>query len=447
MRRKALELVDAGLVMTSQRGNVSQASPGLAVVDGATLLVGLDAVPVARLKPRRLHSRFWRDLSTAPLARPFPHHLRTADLAHAHLQGIWNSSGGSAEEVVLAVPGLYSEEQLGLVLGIARACRMPVGGLVDAAVAAAADRATGPRCLHLDLHLHRAVLTEMEHRREIVRGAVWEENRVGLLPLYDTWARALARTFVRATRFDPLHRAAAEQELYVQLPGHLAALGKREATTVAFSSGGRRHTVELKQSEVIDAAHTSYHRLSEWVNSHAVSDETTVLVADRLAALPGFVDHLGTSTGLDVQTLHPAAAASGALHHANSICYATEALPLVTRLPGYDAREPGPVTIAVTPPAGTAQAAPPPTHIVIDGVAHRITAEPLALVGPGGNPGASSETITIRHLGEQILIESPPGAATTVNGELIEASALLVSGDRVRLSSSEAEILVVTLAD
>lgn len=447
VKRKALELVDTGLVMVSPRGNVSTASPGLAVVDGAALLVGLDAVPVARLKPRRLHSRFWQNLGTDSLTRPFPHHLRTADLAHAHLQGVWGAGGNTAEEVIVAVPGLYSQEQLGLLLGVARACKVPVRGLVDAAVAATADRATGPRCLHLDLHLHRAVLTEVEHRSEVVRGAVWEETRVGLLPLYDTWARVLSRIFVRSTRFDPLHRAATEQALYVQLPDHLAALHGRDAVSATFSSGGRHHTAELTRHEIVEAALPSYQRLSEWVKSHADADETSVLVTDRMAALPGLVDHLRDSTGLDVQALHAAAAGSAALHHANAICSKAETLPFVTRLPGYDAREPGPVTIAVTPPAGSAATTWLPTHIVIGGVAHRITMEPIALVASASSPESSTEAITVRRLGEQVVIKSPHEAATTVNGTLVEGTAALVSGDRVLLSSSGAEILIVTLAD
>lgn len=447
MKRKALEVVDTGLVVLSSRGGVSDASPGLAVVDGATLLVGLDAVSVARLKPRRLHSRFWQNLGTDPLARPFPHHLRTADLAHAHLQSVWQSGGNTAEEVILAVPGLYSEEQLRLLLGIAAACAIPVGGLVDAAVAAAADRATGPRCLHLDLHLHRAVLTEMEHRAEIVRGAIWEENRIGMLPLYDTWARVLARIFVRNTRFDPLHSATTEQELYQKLPGYLLALRQRESITVTFSSGRRNHATELTRGEIVAAARPGYDRLSDWVKSHAGPVETTVLVSDRMAVLPGFVEHLRKSTDLDLQVLHAAAAGSAALHHANAICSSAKALPFVTRLPGYDAREPGPVTIPVTPPRGTAAATRLPTHIVIEGVARRITAEPIVLVAPTSTRGDSMEAIVVHRVGDQVIIESPQDAATTVNGTLVEGMAVLVSGDRVLLSPSEAEILLVTLAD
>ena len=64
-------------------------------------------------------------------------------------------------EVLLAVPGSFSADQLSLILGIAKACKMPVVGMVDAAVAASAHGFPGARLLHLDLLLHRVVLTEM----------------------------------------------------------------------------------------------------------------------------------------------------------------------------------------------------------------------------------------------------------------------------------------------
>ena len=126
MERVAIELVDSGLAAVSSRGRVSTPSPGLAIVDGGTLLVGLDAASQARIKPRRLHSRFWHELSGDGLPRPFPGHLRTADLAHAHLKGVWQEIHGGADEVFLAVPGVFTRQQLGLVLGIANACTLPV---------------------------------------------------------------------------------------------------------------------------------------------------------------------------------------------------------------------------------------------------------------------------------------------------------------------------------
>mgnify|MGYP002066408789 CR=1 FL=1 len=95
---------------------------------------------------------------------------KLADLAHAHMLHLWETEGGNEDQIVIAVPGLYTEEQLGLLLGIAEACHIPVGGLVDAAVAAAVDRPARSKCLHLDIHLHRAVLTELDrgsHRARV----------------------------------------------------------------------------------------------------------------------------------------------------------------------------------------------------------------------------------------------------------------------------------------
>ena len=135
----ALKLVDTGLQFVSPRGKISRPSPGLALIDGRGLELGLDAERSARLSPRRLHSRFWQDLGTTPLGRPFPSYLRTADLAHAHLKSVWEADGSRAGEVIVAVPGVYSDDQLALFLGIARELAIPVRGLIDAAVAAAAD--------------------------------------------------------------------------------------------------------------------------------------------------------------------------------------------------------------------------------------------------------------------------------------------------------------------
>jgi hypothetical protein len=443
----ALKLVDTGLQFVSPRGKLSQPSPGIAMIDGRELSVGLDAERNARINPRRVHSRFWQDLGTSPLGRPFPGYLRTADLAHAHLKAAWNADGGKAGEVIVAVPGIYSDDQLALFLGIARELAIPVRGLVDAAVAAAADRELPSSVFHLDLHLHRAVLTELEHGDELVRKAIRTEPRVGLLALRDTWARVIAQTFVRATRFDPLHVAATEQMLYEQLADHLEVLAEKESTELRIASGGRQHGIEIERARIIDAAVSAYDTLSSLVNNHAHPDDTTLLLSHRAAALPGLVEHLEERTDFVVVALHPAAAASGALAHADRIRATDPALPFVTRLPGLDARPPGPVTIPVNPPPDGGRHLP--THLVVNGVAHRIATEPLAL-GPAGieEPADSGRTQAwVRRLAGQAVLDAPPEAGVTVNGDPIEGRTALTPGDRLRLGSAEREILVVAMAD
>ncbi|MBD3871590.1 MAG: hypothetical protein IFK91_01545 [Acidobacteria bacterium] len=447
MERAALELIDTGLQFVSSRGQLSQPSPGLALIDGDEVAVGLDAECSARLNPRRLHSRFWQELSTAPLGRPFPGYLRKADLAHAHLKAVWDAVGGGQKEVIIAVPGIYSNDQLGLLLGITRELAIPVRGLIDAAVAAAADREVEPHCLHLDLHLHRAVLTELEHGEEIVRTAVHTEPRVGLLGLRDIWARVIAQTFVRATRFDPLHLAATEQVLYAQLTDYLEALAEHDSTQVRIASGGRQHAVGLDRTRIVDAAQSAYDILTSLVSDHSHPEGATLLLSHRAAALPGLVDHLRKHSGLTAVVLHSAAAGGGALAHADRIRSPDSALPFVTRLPGFDARPPGPVTVPVAPPLGGARHLP--THLVMDGVAHRIESDPLILGHTEMENGAdiNPQTATVRRLAGQVMLDAPAEAGVTVNGEQLEGKTALAPGDRLRLGISDREILVVTMVE
>jgi len=445
VNRIALKLVDTGLQFLSPRGGLSRPSPGLALVDGQELAVGLEAESRARLNPRRLHSRFWQDLGTTSLGRPFPGYLRTADLAHAHLNSVWAADGRDADEVFVAVPGVYSDDQLALLLGIAGQLSIPVRGLIDAAVAAAADRELGPHVLHLDLHLHRAVLTELEHGDEIVRRSVRTEPRIGLLALRDIWARIIAQAFVRATRFDPLHNAGTEQVLYAQLSDHLDVLAEKETTKLRIASGGRQHTVEMDRDRIVASAVTSYDTLAALVRNHERPEDTTLLLSHRAAALPGLVEHLDQHTDLTVTVLHHAASASGALAHADRIRSPGPALTLITRLPGLDARPPGPVTIPVSPPADGGRHLP--THLVVNGVAHRIEPEPLVL-GPSGIEEVDSDLprVSVRWLAEQAVLDVPPETEVAVNGDQVKSRTALAPGDRLRIGGADSDVLVVTMA-
>jgi hypothetical protein len=428
--------VDSGLAAVSSRGRVSTPSPGLAIVDGETLLVGLDAASQARIKPRRLHSRFWHELGLVGLPRPFPSHLRTADLAHAHLSTVWQENNQGADEVFLAVPGVYDRQQLGLILGVATACGMPVRGLVDVAVAAAADRSVRPLTLHLDVHLHRAVLTVIRVGERLARDTVHEEQRVGLVRLYDGWARTIAKRFVRETRFDPLLDAATEQVLYVQLHSHIRELSSEPTTSVAISSGGRRHAIELDRDDMVGTASAAYAILKELVDGLAGDTEATLLLSDRAAGLPGLAQVFGAEEQLDVVTLHPAAAGGAALAHEREIGASGPEMPCVTSLPRFDAREPGAQTV------GIAETTRPdtPTHVVIGGVAHRLRDEPLVLTDIIDHDTPA----TIRILHGRAIIEGAGGEDCTINEKPVDGAAQLLVGDQLNIGSTA--ILLVKMA-
>jgi hypothetical protein len=337
MTRAALELNDGGILVVHDSAPDSPRgapSPGYALLDGKELLAGRPAADAARLKPRLAHSRFWSELSQRPLGRPFPRDLSAADLAHAHLSAVWRAAGDGVGEALLAVPGSFTHEVLGLVLGIARGAGLPVVGMVDAAVAAGSTRPPEEgRTLHLDLELHRAVLTELEPGEDAVRGRVEVEPGTGLAPILDGLARRVAGLFVQETRFDPLHAAETERHLYRELPGWLARLHREKIFVVSIESGGREHALELSWPMLAEGCEKPFGRLARLVASfEAPGEPTTLLLTDRAGALPGLGPLLEEAVGSAALVLPAAAAATGALLSAERIRAPGEELPFITRL-------------------------------------------------------------------------------------------------------------------
>ncbi len=489
MTTLALEIHDAGIRWVDASG-AGDPSPGYALWEDGALVTGQAALRRAREKPRFIHHRFWQDLDTEPLGKPFPRDLSAADLAHAHLSEVWKTAPEGTERVILAVPGSFSARQLGLVLGIARACDLPVAGLVDVATAAtpvavAATGHPGRRLLHLDLHLHRVVLTELEMSdppagtperwAKVIRRRVRVEDGGGLVALQHAWARRIAELFVHATRYDPLHSATAEQALYRCLPQWLEALHSTELIEASLGPEGKERTLELTRPDLVDAADSFYENLPELVLALKRGGESiTLLPAQGLAELPGLEARLAELRGVVTVPLPAGAATAGALLTREEILADAEpssassmtprpgdgaALPLVTRLsfeaPAAPSRQPAATGRAVPTPR---PARPRPTHLVHEGLAYPLTERPFRLglatdgtasTMPGlaldAAAGISRSHCTISRRGESVVVEDHSTQGSFVNGERIDGRAELEAGDRLRLGTPGIELELIAV--
>ncbi|MFZ2508552.1 MAG: hypothetical protein WAW79_08800, partial [Steroidobacteraceae bacterium] len=304
-----IELVDAALTAVREGGRVA-ASPGVALLDPGGLLVGEAALAVARLKPVLAADRFWTDLASDS----------HADLAHAHLSQLWKAVGQPGEAVVFAVPGTMRLPQVGLTLGIARHIAMPVAGAVDSAVAACAELPARATVLHLDIHLHQAVLTRMQGAGLLRRVRVEVAPRVGIKSLHVAWAQLISEAMVRSTRFDPLHQAASEQQLHQRLPGWLDALATQDAVDVSIDSDARAFTATLRREQFALAAEAYYAQLIELVHAGRVAGEAATLVLSaRAAALPALRERLAAFADLELLILPDTAPAAAAAARADEI--------------------------------------------------------------------------------------------------------------------------------
>jgi len=459
-RALSFDVSDGGLLGLAEGGAVLGPSAGCALVEGDRILFGEDALRRSRLSPRLVASDFWSRLDAASLGPPFPDGLSAADLVHGHLESLWAKAKVGTGEVVLAVPGVYDEGQLGLLLGIAQALAMPVAGLVDAAVAAASAGFPGERLLHVDLGQRRAVVTEVRQGASLVRERVARLDRWGQDEVHDAEMRGAAAAFVRQSRFDPLHDAASEQALFDRLPAWLAALERDERATwrLPFAAGEATIEVTLSEAEAWTARFAE--ELSQQVSVFKRAGEPlAVLVSAHAARLPGLAGRLAAVRGVEVVLLPVQAAAAGALRERDAVRSPRGAIRFVTELPRPEAPE-GTIggAAVILPPV--ARPLPPhdpgrrPTHVLLGPVARAITEEPLVVGTAPPSPGRSlrleGETTGISRAHCRLfesagsaLVEDLSTWGTYVNGERISGRAVLALGDRIRVGSPGLELLLI----
>ena len=134
-------------------------------------------------------------------------HLSAADLASRQLEQIWKAVKAHGDRLLVAVPAYMAPTRLGLFLGICKELGIPIAGLVDAAVAATRREYINAIPVHVDVSLHSTLLTRLGQpgRAQVEKSALVESS--GLVALHEAWMRSIAESFVRQSRFDPLHTA------------------------------------------------------------------------------------------------------------------------------------------------------------------------------------------------------------------------------------------------
>jgi hypothetical protein len=456
----ALELIDSGLLLArhgSESGEVLTEAPGLAVLDDEKTRTGNDAADRVRLKPLLAHTNFWRGLSTEHLTRPSRLARTTADVAFAQAEALLGPYKAGGESVLLAVPAGYSREQLALLLGVINETGVRVSGLVDAALAACSLEPAPARVLHLDLELHQAILTVLEYtggeRSGLKRSRYEIALRHGVLDIQQTLMQFIAETFIRKTRFDPLHDASTEQRLVDQLPTLLGELREQEQTVVRMQFGDRPLEVEIERVQLIAALESHYVELLRLVQGARVAGmQIQLRLSPRLAAFPGLLERFGTLRDCEVRLLPRGAAAFGALQQEATISR-PDSLALVYHLPVERAAG-GEFT--AQPEATPAPLRP--THLLFQGRAWRISDQPLvigwsvgeqrrALALPSASPGVSRSHCTVVRRNGAVMIEDHSTYGSYVNEERVAGRTALTVGDRLRLGSPGVTLELIQLVN
>lgn len=448
MNVAAAHVNDAGITVLDAKRTLYR-EPGFALLDGDQLITGNEAYAAARIKPRRIQHRYWSELATTPLADQVFGHLSAADLVSRQLEQMWRPLASAYDKVIIVAPPTMSNDNLGLLLGIASELKLPVSAMVDSAVAATRREYQNAVPVHIDMSLHATSLTRLGQngRAQIERVEILES--CGTYALFDAWIRVVAEAFVQQSRFDPLHTAHTEQMLVDRLGGWLVAACSNKTVKLAVEYGNLSHEAEIESLELIGAAAPIYQNIASKLRTlYRAEDTPAIQLSDRLARLPGLADMLKARVGGEVFLLEPGATARGALARCRDQKDSANGIGLIRQLP-WD-------QTAVEVEAKYAQEGQSarPTHVLFEHMAYRIDELPLVLGSqtaegertvplPTAMPGVSRRHCSVRKQNGQCVLEDHSRYGTFLNGHRIDGSAVLQVGDSVRLGSPGHELELI----
>ncbi len=443
----AADINDAGITVLNEDA-VLYREPGFALLEDDGLTTGNSAFLNARVKPRRIHDHYWSNLRTDPLPDQRFRHLSAADLVNRQLEQIRDKVSGHGDRMVVAVPPYMDNENLGLFLGICNEVGLPVIALIDAAVAATRRQYMDATPIHVDISLHSALLTRVGQsgQAQVEKNAVVEAG--GLIALYEAWMRTISDAFVQQSRFDPLHTAESEQMLLNHIPRWLDAAAGGGTVELQMEYSGLSHKAELDALVLIAAAAPVYQRIVSQLRALYRADETPAIqLTDRAARMPGLADMLKARIGGEVFLLESTATARGLLARCRDLQAGDSRISLVRKLP-WD-------QVAVSVEASSASSAGGrPTHLLLDDTAYPINDQPLNLgtqMVAGERwvdlqqdmPGVSRRHCALQMENGQCVVRDFSRYGTFLNGHKMDGSAVLQTGDVIRLGTPGYELRLI----
>jgi len=384
----------------------------------------------------------------------------TAEIAYQHLDLIWQRIQKSGSEIIIAVPGFYGRQQLGLILGIANELSIPVKGFVPLALAAAPGAHPGKMILHLDIHLHRLEVTYLKQGQQLTVEDSLTGHEKGLIYLHRQWAEAIGQEFVSSTRFDPFHQAASEQELYDRLPGIFYNLQHSPSIAFDMTGGSRTYGITLTRDLIARKAASVYTEIGQIIEGlqtqHGPKEPSVVLqLTHRLARLPGCKESLAGIKSAEILELEEGAGARGVLQiwHQLSDQSDNGEISYFTSRPLPQARPANGQSRSVDDSSTQY-----PTHLLYRSIAYPITDKPLTIgcaqdseqndvTITGETAGVCPKHFTIALQEGKILLHDMSAQGTFVDEKQVNGSIALKLGQSIRVGTPGEQLQVIACVE
>ena len=415
-------------------------------------------------------SNAWRDLRSRPRAISTRHlsavltqrapSARADALLEAELKSrLAEQPVAERERIWIVTPARAEAVGSTALLGITRRMGLRIDGFVDAAAVTSAALGSERNAIVLELGLHHAAATAVDFEgSQARRRRTVSTDRGGLIELYQVWLDLVSTTMVKRTRFDPLHDAATEQQLFAEIPALALEVARTGSTTASVITGAERFEAALTRDQFSEAAESIYRSIVGLLHQLRPAGKSVAIVVPHLVAqLPGLRERLDQFVGCELVSVPDGFAAA-----------ATSLLDLEPQIEGDSVRWLRRVPLgaqAVLPDSVTRESlgqrrsgGPPPSHVLWDGRAYFLNVDSL-VVGrgpsdssryitlPDGLAGVSRRHCTFVHDGDELVLLDHSTFGTYVNGERVQERVRIHAGDRVRLGEPGVELALIAVGE
>lgn len=238
-----------------ERSGETSISQGYAWLDLKQVHFDLDssaegsAIKRCRLTPNEVNNRYWMQCDQNAISPNAANMRHAADLIWQHLSQLKQKF--NLNELILVVPSHFRAENLQLLLGVAKACGLQIKGLLNKAVLClSSQKLSDGDYTHHDVQLHQTVTSTLNVSNGLIKlGDVQITQDVGIHLMQETLLKGLQNSFIRSDRFDPLHDAGTEQQLFDQLSQVAEQLEADGKANIGISHNGKRHNTSIDAKE------------------------------------------------------------------------------------------------------------------------------------------------------------------------------------------------------
>jgi hypothetical protein len=356
----------------------------------------------------------------------------------------------------MAVPARASAQGLSAMLAIARSLSLPVDGFVDSAVASVAALGLERSAIVLEVGMHHAAATYIDRDgAQVRRRRTVISERGGLMSFYQGWLELVSTTMVKQTRFDPLHDAATEQQLFDSLAGWAREAADQGSANAVLTKGAERFEVALTRDQFAQAGQSLHRELVRLLHElRPAGAPVTLVVPAVIGQLPGLHDELEQFVDCELVSLPEGFAALAISKLDLPERTSDDPVRLLRRLPVSEG--PGENTAVGRGTLSTRHGRNvSPSHLLLNGqvyalgvesiVIGRLPAGPRTIALPDGLAGVSRRHCTLAPEGDELVLLDHSSFGTYVNGERVAERVRVRAGDRVRLGDPGVELALIAV--